>query len=80
MIDYRNAVALQPFRRRSGRRSGRLVLVLVVLGACFFWHIAGRSDRPAEPKKPAAPVEFTAAQINQMRANGRLLSQRGLVP
>ena len=77
MIDYSNVVEPLPCRARGDRRLGRFLLVLVILAASFCWHVSGSTDRAG---KPAAPVEFTAAQIDTMRANGRLLSQRGLAP
>ena len=80
MIDYSNVVEPMRCKARGGRRLGRLVLALVVLGSCLCWCIAGGTDRrPAEVEKPA-PVELTAVQIDTMRANGRLLSMRGLEP
>jgi len=80
MIDYSNVVEPMRCEARGGRRLGRFLLALVVLGSSLCWCIAGGTDRrPVEVKKPA-PVEFSAAQINTMRANGRLLSQRGLLP
>ena len=80
MIDYSNVVAPMRCRARGNRRLGRFVLALVALGSSLCWCIAGGTDRrPVEVKKPA-PVVFTAAQINTMRANGRLLSQQSMLP
>lgn len=80
MIDYSNVVEPMRCEARGGRRLGRFLLALVVLGTCLGYHLAGGSDgRPAEVKK-VAPALPTVAQINTMRANGRLLSLRGLTP
>jgi len=78
MIDYSNVVEPLPCRVRGEQKLGRLVLALVILGVLACLHFAA-VDRDPEPKKPAL-VEFTAAQINTMRANGRLLSERELLP
>ena len=79
MIDYSNVVVLQPVGGR--RRRPRLLLAFVVLVASFGWHVAGSVDAPPAPERPSAgPSDITPAQLAEMRANGRLLSLRGLMP
>lgn len=80
MIDYSNVVEALPCKARGNRRLGRFILALVILASSLCWHLAGGSDRRPVEGKPAAPAFPTNAQINQMRANGRLLSLRGLLP
>jgi hypothetical protein len=78
MIDYSNILEAQPLRVRVKRRRGRFLLVLVIIACAGLWHlVAGEHQVKRKAPVPAGP---TSAQIQTMRANGVLLSQRSLVP
>ena len=80
MIDYSNVVEPMRCRARGGRRLGCFLLAVVVLGSSLCWCIAGGTDRRSVQVKKPASIDFTSAQVATMRANGRLLCERGLVP
>lgn len=69
-------------RYRRRKRIGRYILAGLILAILFCMHFAAPDWAPA-PKRSAPSgfkTEFTADQICTMRANGRLLSERALVP